>query len=218
MRISATQLESFRLFLQPDQEWMSEADLLATLRGEFTPTPKMALGTAFGAVLEDPDRYAVRGFTADQTTAYQCGGYTFSADMMAPALAMFDRRGVFEAKATKAYGPHVVVAKADQLLGAQIIENKTTLSSFDFEKYANSYQWRFMADIFEPAFITYRVFLLAENDAGIPSLRGIEEFNLFPYADLHQDCCALLDTFVAYATAMGVADVLNERQRLAEVA
>jgi len=217
MRISATQLESFRLFMQPEQEWMSEADLHATLRGEFQPTPRMALGTAFGAVLETPDRFAVSDGLGG-IAGYRHGEYFLSADMMAPALAIFDRRGVFEAKATKAYGPHTVVAKADQLIGAQLVETKTTLSSFDFEKYANSYQWRFMADIFEPVMVTYRVFLLAENDAGMPSLRGIEQFNLFPYAALHQDCCKLLGEFVEYVTASGLADVLNARQRLAEVA
>ena len=61
MRISATQLESFRLFMSPNQEWMSEADLAATIRGEFVGNHKVNLGTAFGLVLETPEPYAVDG-------------------------------------------------------------------------------------------------------------------------------------------------------------
>lgn len=213
MRISTTTLESFRLFTQPDQEWMSEDELVATIRGEFKPTDKVRLGGAFGRVLERPDDYRRDG------GGYHCEGYDFDADVMQPALAIFDRRGVFEVKSTKRYGAHVVVAMADQLLGAQLIENKTTLSTFDFDKYAASCQWRFMAEIFEPGFVTYNVFCLSESAvSGAVTLRGIETFNLYPYAELHNDCCDLLAQFVGYVTAKGLDGFLQERQRLAEVA
>ena len=52
MRISATQLESFRLFMQPDQEWMSEQNLIDTIKGVWKPNHKVSLGSAFGQVLE----------------------------------------------------------------------------------------------------------------------------------------------------------------------
>lgn len=212
MRISVTQIESFRLWSDPEQEWMSEAELVASIRGEFRPTPRVELGTAFGAVLEDPDRY----LTPD---GFRYGAYVFSRDVMEPALAVFDRRGIFEVKATKAYGACTVVAKADQLLGAQLIENKTTLSTFDFDKYAASCQWRFMADIFQPAWITYHVFCLSERARdGSIELRGIETFNLYPYAELHRDCCDLLRRFVDYVTARGLDGFLRERQRAADAA
>lgn len=191
---------------------MSEEELIASIRGEWTPAPRVELGEAFGAVLEDPDRYLT-------PEGFRCGPYCFSRDVIEPALAVFDRRGVFEAKATKQYGPCTVVAKADQLLGAQLIENKTTLSTFSFDKYAESYQWRFMADIFQPAWITYHVFCLSESARdGSIELRGIETFNLYPYAGLHQDCCELLRQFVTYVTSRGLDGFLRERQRAADAA
>ncbi|HEX2594730.1 MAG TPA: hypothetical protein VHL34_24720 [Rhizomicrobium sp.] len=211
MRISTTTLESFRLFMQPDQEWMSADELAATIQGRFVPTPKVLLGKAFGEVLETPEAFKVSG-------GYRHGEYTFDDAVMEPALAIFDRRGVFEAKAVKQYGPYTVVAKADQLLGSQLIENKTTLSTFDFDKYAASCQWRFMADIFQPSHITYNVFCLNEDYNGYISLRGIETFNLYPYDGLHADCCALVKEFAEYAEVIGLGDFLRERQRLAEVA
>lgn len=205
MRISTTTIESFRLWSEPDQDWMAEADLIATIKGEFTPTPQVKLGQAFGRVLETPERFKVPG-------GYRCGDFEFSDATIAPALAVIDRRGVFEAKGVKAYGEHDVVAKADHLYGAHLSEFKTTTSTFNFDKYAASCQWRFMVDIFEPQIVTYHVFLLDDHENGIAELRGVETFNLYPYAALHQDCCDLLSRFVAYVTVRGLDGVLRAKQ------
>lgn len=208
MRISATQIESFRLFMADD--WMDEADLVASIRGEFAGNHKVNLGSAFGLVLEDPDRFLVPG-------GFRCAVngemFEFGMDVMAPCLALVDRRGVFEAKAVKSYGSHDVASKADHVLGGHLSEFKTTLSAFDFDKYAEGCQWRFMADAFQPTQITYRVFLLSEGSNGVIGLRGIESFNLFPYPRLHADCAALVREFTAYVTAKGLVDVLEQRQK-----
>lgn len=205
LRISTTTIESFRLFKQPDQDWMSEADLLATIRGEFVPTPAVLLGQAFGKVLETPDPFRVGG-------GYQHGDYVFGDEVMSPCLALMDRRGVFEVKATKQYGDSVVVAKADQIVGAHLVEHKTTLGTFDFDKYAESYQWRFMVDLFEAAWVTYHVFCLSQDRDDQISLRGIESFNVYPYADVHADCCDLVRQFVDYVTTKGLDGRLRARQ------
>lgn len=209
MRISATTLESFRLFMQPDQEWMPEADLLASIRGEFRTNHAINLGTAFGRVLEDPDRYLVPGGFRVEAFGET---FEFGADVMAEPLALIDRRGVFEAKAVLAYGPHDVVSKADHLLGTRLSEFKTTLSSFDFDKYAQSCQWRFMADAFQPSKVTYRVFCLSEAPNGVIELRSIESFDLYPYAELHTDCAVLVESFADYVTRKGLASYLDRRQ------
>lgn len=206
MRISTTTLESYRLWAQPDQDWMSEAELLATIRGEFVPTPTVLLGQAFGKVLETPERFQVSG-------GYRCLEYSFSDATMAPALALMDRRGVYEAKVVKRYGACDVVSKADQIVGAHLKEHKTTASTFNFDKYAESYQWRFMLDSFEALLVTYHVFLLDDHQNGVVEVKGIETFNFFPYADLHQDCCALLARFVDYVTVRGLDGILRQRQQ-----
>lgn len=212
MRVSATQLESYRLWRDPEQEWMPEADLLASIRGEFAANHKIALGTAFGKVLEDPDRYMVpSGF---RVVAYH-EQFEFGRDVMEPCLALIDRRGVFEAKAQKDYDGIDVVSKADHLLGSHLGEFKTTLSSFDVGKYMDSFQWRYVADAFQPSKITYHVFCLDEATNGVISLKDIHSFNLFPYAGLHQDCCDLLRDFCGYVTARGLDGILRERQAAA---
>lgn len=209
MRISTTTLESFRLWSDPEQDWMPESELLASIRGEFTPTPPVLLGKAFGEVLERPWDFLVAG-------GFQHGCFRFDAASMAPALALMDHaRGVFEAKGTKDYGRSTVVAKADQIVGAHLYEHKATLNPFNIEKYLDSYQWRYMADIFEPAVITYHIFLLAEQPDLSHSVRGVETFSVYPYAALHDDCAELVRRFEQFAEARGVADYLRERQRTA---
>lgn len=207
MRISTTTIESYRLFMQPEQEWMSEQELIDSISGVFKPTPAVLLGIAFGQVLETPERFkAPNGFL--------CHGYSFDDTVMAEPLALMDRRGVYEAKGVKRYGADLdVVAKADQIVGTHLIEHKTTCGTFDFDKYAASCQWRFMADIFEPSQITYHVFLLDDHGNGVVTLKGIESFNLYPYSELHDDCCALVKDFAAYVTAKGLDGILRQRQR-----
>lgn len=211
MRISTTTIESFRLWSQPDNEWMSEQDLIDTITGVFRSTPQIELGIAFERVLEDPERYRIRG-------GYRCNGFSFDDDTMRDPLALIDRRGVCQVKTTKQYGNCTVVAKADHLVGATLGEWKTTTSTFDIEKYLASCQWRYELDLFEASQLTYHVFVLDDHENGVAELRDIHSFNVFRYPELHQDCCELLGQFVSYVTAKGLDALLRERQRAAEAA
>lgn len=211
MRISATTLESFRLWSDPDQEWMSEESMIETIKGRFVPSPQMLVGQAFGRALEKPDRWRVDGgYEAFVHDGAAWKGFFFSNETMDPALSVFDRRGVFEVRHTKEYLGHTVVTKADQILGTRINENKTTCSQFDFDKYAQSCQWRFMADMFGATAVQYNVFCIGEvKDAWV--LKGIEQFTLYPYAEMESDLMALVDTFAAYVRARDLEDYLQPK-------
>jgi hypothetical protein len=216
MRISTTTLESFRLFMEPEQEWMAEEELLATIRGEFTGNHKVWLGMAFGAVIEHPAKYRVDGGFRVERLRGCPETFCFGDDVMEPVFGLIAEGTVFEAKATKRYGRHDVVAKADQMVGAHVIETKATLGSFDFDKYAYSCQWRFMADIFEASRVTYRVVCLDESEANeVISLRSIESFDLYPYPVLNEDCAAIVRAFEDYVTEKGLVALLDARQQAA---
>lgn len=217
MRISATTLESYRLWSQPEQEWMPEEELLATIRGEFKATPQMLLGQAFGRAIEKADKYRRQDSQGDRycvpvKTDEGWKEYVFPGAIVNPCLEKFDRRGVFEVKHTRDYGGVTVVAKADQLLGTVIVENKTKLSTFDFDRYEASFQWRFMLDIFGASQVTYNVFCLYEDARGELELKDIQTFNLFPYPDLHMDCCELLTRFLGYVAARNLEQYFEEKQ------
>jgi len=190
---------------------MTEEELQASILGKFVPTHNVSLGSAFGKVLENPRPYRVPGGYQLTVNGERFG---FGEDVMEPCLALMDHdRGLFEVKATKEYDDVTVVAVADQIVGARLIEHKTSLSTFDVEKYLDSYQWRFMTDIFQPSIVTYLVFSLFESrQNGVIELRDVHSFNVFPYPELHTDCCALLGEFVAYVRSRGLDGVLRQRQ------
>ena len=213
IRASATAVEAFRLFMQPDNDWMSLEALEAQILGRSPESPAMRVGTSFGGLIEHGGAELV-----DARGDYRFNGITFEGASMREALNRYDRRGLFEVKGTKLYGDVLVVAKADQMLGAQLVETKTTTSGFDFEKYAASAQWRLMADMFRPLLITYRVAVLGELAPESYTVREFVEFNVFPYPALHADCVALVEQFRAFVVSRGLDQPLRERQARAEAA
>lgn len=212
MRLSTTTLESYRLWR--DGDWMDEAELLATFRGEFRPTPAVLAGQAFGMLLERPDRYRVRGgYRIPSRDSDQV--YTVDDAVAAPALALMDHtHGVFEVKATKAYGDCNVVAVVDQIVGTHLYEHKTT-AAFDIDKYLASCQWRFYLDIFGATAATYHVFVLDDHGNGVLAIRSIESFTVYPYPELHEDCAELVRDCRAYVKLRGLEDLLRARQAAA---
>lgn len=203
MRISVTTVEQFRLYETTD--FVTEEKLQDSIKGVFVPTQFMRNGSAFHSILEAPEQFKVpRGYTAD--------GIFFPEDVVAPCLAVSPPGGVHEAKLTKVYelrsGPVTVVAKADKLQGSEIIERKTKWSPFNFDNYADAYQWRFYMDIFQPSSVTYDVFCLDDQRNGFV-LKSIESFTLYPYPAVHQDCVALLTRFVDYVNLRGLGSYLE---------
>ena len=198
-------LESWRLYTT--EEWFTDEKMIETVKGVVTPTPAMQVGRAYHAVLESPERYRV-------PHGYICDGYQFSNETMMPMFVQIDRRGVFEVKATKDIDGVTLVAQADHLCGAELHEFKTT-TYFEADKYINSLQWRVMAWIFEPLVIRYHVASLDDHLNGVVECREVNSLTLYPYAELENDCRAVLREFVAYVRVKGLESPLAERQRAA---
>lgn len=204
LRIATTKIETFRRYKTTD--FVPEAELIASIKGEFEWREQMKWGDAFHRILENPDEHRVEG-------GYSCEGIHFKDATVAPCLEIFNRDGVFEVKHTKDYeiGGHAVtvVAKADQLHGARVIENKTKWSAFDFDVYQKSHQWRWYAVVFDAASVTYNVFLLHKDRKGEFVLNGIETFTLYPYPEIENDCVKLLTEFVDYVKLRGLEEYLQ---------
>ena len=209
MRISTTAIEAVRRYLEPENEWMTESKLLAQLRGDELESPARRLGKAFGRILEMPLEYYDRA-----RAGFDCEGLFFSSAVMAEPLGLMDyEHGHFEVKGKRAYADgHEVVAVADQVVGARILEHKTS-DYFDAETYLASCQWRFLLDVLGGLSVEYLVFLLKVADDGEIKLRGIERLTVYPYPTLHDDCQSLVDQFVAYVSLRGLGPALEAHQR-----
>lgn len=198
-RVSVTHIEQYRLWRTGS--WMSEADLIASIKGEFKPNRKILCGQAFHAILEAPDK-APQG-CGSTGHWYEHNGIRFPGSIIDEALTHYERGGVPEVKATRMYevGSQLVevVAKVDNLRGLTIDETKTRWAAFDAEKYDASCQWRFYIDVFGANRVRYVVFQLDEDSEGGFELRGVHKLSMFPYPSLHSDCLRLLTEFMEYA-------------------
>lgn len=209
MRVSATLLESYRRMMDADDELQDriEQELIAKIKGDFVWTPEMRLGAAYHAILERPQRSLLGGYEED--------GFRFDAEAVDAMLVNIPPGGLFEVKQTReilvpGVGPVTLVAKTDHLYGAHLSEFKTTLSTFDSDKYCASYQWRMMALLFEPEILTYRVACLSEDKkTGTIGLRSIETLNVFTYRNLEADVRRLVRELCCYVDRLGLADYLR---------
>jgi hypothetical protein len=218
LRISVTTLDSYRRYVQEQDEEMSEnmlGELIASIKGDFTPTSQMLRGQAFHAVLERPHQCYI-----EQGDTFYANGFYFAGDGIREALNVIDHAGIFELKTTNRYdtalGAVTVVGKADILLGNTVFENKTRwlqtngnvfkgISAYDenemYERYQASLQWRFYLELFGADYVQYNVFYLSEHLNRIP-LHATQQFTFERTAETPYECYDWVQEFVAFVERM----------------
>lgn len=197
------------------EDWMKEQSVIDNIKGIYKPSWQAEHGTAFHNIIETPEACRV-------PEGYRSNGVLFSAEDIAECLPCFDRRGVFELKATKDYVIDgrlcTVVTKIDQAIGGHIGETKTKWRSFDIDEYMSSMQWRYYLDSYEALSVQYNVFCFDKRASGAIELKSIERFRLYPYPDLHADCVEMLSRFVEFVDAKGLGGYLEAARVRAEAA
>jgi hypothetical protein len=220
LRISTTTLESFRLFMDPEQDWMPEQELIDSIKGVFVGNANTERGYAFGRILEDPERFREPGGFRVEVDRKTHKALFFEAAWVERCLACVSREGVFEVKRSMSFevpgvGVVDVVAKVDHLHGRHITEFKNTTSTFNIDKYLESEQWRFYSLIFDAPKITYQVFELSEASDGTLDLRACHDFNVYAYPNMRADCEETLAEFCDYVRRKNLTGYLAERARQA---
>jgi hypothetical protein len=209
LRVSATTLEGFRLYLTED--WKAEEELLAEIRGEFKPTPKMMLGRSGHCAVEG------RPAHEDPGGHHTCYGFRWTPATIAECRRSFVQGGLAEVKVERTLrvaGEDVtLVGKADRCIGTQIVEHKFTESTFSPDRYHDSYQWRVYDLLFRPSSVLYTVFCVAEGDGNPPAmdLRETHSLTLWPYRECERDVADLLEKFVGYVDQRGLRAFLQPR-------
>ena len=193
MRISCTTIDQYRRFLA--EEYVSEADLIESIKGEFRPTRKMKAGSSFEKVMELPEKYRNGDF-------YSCEGFDWPAEAIdSECLTHFSTPGTWQCKEVRPYivGTDTVniVTKVDQLVANYIKECKVTQSPFDYEKYHDAHQWRWYNLNFGAAFVRYKVFYFTEVRDGM-KFHDAHSFDLYPYTGMLSDCLEALAGLVDF--------------------
>ncbi len=214
LKIAVTTIEAFRNYQNGTIEL---EDFLKRVRGEFTPSRYIDLGSAFHDILENIELRYIKELNIFKAK----NGLEFEYNIIAQCYEKIVSDAPFEVKITKIYDTGKenieVVAKVDQLYGNYVIENKTCWGMFDFERYFGSCQWKFYLDIFEAERVFYNVFCLSDKKDGI-ELRNIEQFSFNAYPDLMDDLNELIKDLVEFIHAKNLEeffapDYKNKEQR-----
>jgi hypothetical protein len=162
IKISATQLESYRRFL--DGKITVEQFERSLLRLD-PPNEMMQRGIEFHEMMQTDYPMEFEG--------------KFSTDCILNARNCMDYRSrVFEYKVRRQYrtkyGDISVTGVADQLLGLDVVEIKTKYSPITYDAYADSMQWRVYCELFGAKFVTYKVFEFQDVEAD--NFKNYQEF------------------------------------------
>ena len=185
MRISATTLESYRLYRAFD--WMTTEDMVATATGTTEWTPAMRAGTLFEAAV---DGDATEGVDESDVRGVQ---------------ARLPEGRITQAKVTLDVLGHEIVAKADYLHGLQVRDLKTTQKSIKIDRYLDSLQWRVYLEAFGGTEFWYDVVQIKLIN-GIWTVKGMEQFVCYPYPSMRHDIEHWVDRYVSWHRTMGLEE------------
>jgi hypothetical protein len=146
IKISATQLESYRRFI--DGLITVEQFERSLLRLD-PPNAMMQRGIEFHEMMQTDYPMEFEG--------------KFSTDCILNARNCMDYRSrVFEYKVRRVFrtqfGDISVTGVADQLIGLDVVEIKTKYSTISFDDYYNSLQWRVYCELFNAPYVHYKIF------------------------------------------------------------
>jgi len=198
LRTRVTALESYRRVLQ--EEYAREDELIASIKGKpFEPNQYMLAGTAFHAILADPDKhregdkdggyYTSKGWFFDEETTDVAVLHVGKGSCEVPGFKIFQT----------SHGPITVNGICDRINGKIIRDAKATWSTPDAKNYERSLQWKLYLQLFEADQFAYDIFAFSEPKDGFCKLRDIVSFNLFRYPEIGADCERWVRDFVQWA-------------------
>lgn len=222
LRISVTTIDLYNRFLC--DEGFPEEVFIDQLLGKKPPTKYMQLGSAFHEIIENPHE-AFSRFTkaAGEAIGFMSrDGIVFPADVITKCYDYIDYDHPFEIKLTKIYSvlsefnasgteQVEVVAKVDQGKGDFVIEHKSCWSGFQYDKYAESLQWKFYLDVHEAQRCIYKVFELSELADGI-ILRNVHTFYFDWYDEITKELNNILESFINFIYSKNLQDHFNENK------
>ena len=192
MRISATKLEAFRLYLSA--EWMTFKRFTEQIKG-VPPNPaeieRMNCGSALHKIFEHSEKY--RG---KDTAKYQIEGQDFMFSGLRKAWPLIPGNGISELKTVSEFNEVQLVAVIDHVCGLKGYEYKTT-AKFNIAKYEESAQWKVLLHLFQLNEIEYQVYSIKTGETGT-IITDINRFSVFRYPSLEADLTDLISQFLDF--------------------
>lgn len=200
--IRSSTVESFRLYNDPDNDFISVDEMESRLRNQANDDREEDL----------TDRRDVGTALHDTVSGTYVGAALFD-----PATIEKVRRGlggvpseVSGCVVLDVDGMKVrITGHADWLLGLDMLELKSSPKTIAPEKFADSMQWRCYVLIFGLKRIVYRLVHLDEDDDGVIYAKSITDVPMYPYPKLQDDVIACLRSLLAFAAVRDCLDALE---------
>jgi hypothetical protein len=153
LRISVTQVQSYLTYLSGR---ISLGQFVDSYLYRNPRTIKMIAGTNFHCEIQG------LLYEKDERIIFD------SADIEEAKQKVDSNSDIFEYKIRKQFdtpsGKVMLTGVADQVVGNMVCEFKTTYSSFSYDSYADSIQWKAYCNLFDVELIKYQVWQLSEPD------------------------------------------------------
>lgn len=200
LTVRASTLESYRLYTDPDNDFITTEEIEARIRGEKRDAGDAAsLGTDFHAAVSG-DYFGPRRFEYESIITARQG--------LDGALSEVPGSIVLDVDGTKVR----LTGHADWLLGLDVLELKTSSKPIAPDKHAESMQWRVYVLLFEVERVTYRQVQLDETSDGEVFAKHIDDVVMFPYPKLREDVIACLRSLLDFARVRGCLDAMEESE------
>lgn len=222
VRLSVTTIERFRRYKEFD--YISEEQMVESIKGAFTRNAKMDYGEDFGNYIENPSLAAVLpdgGRRMPGYNTYLAPKIVEKANEYISAL----QSPVFEVPVRSMYlftnlPPIIISGRIDVAEGVLERDIKTT-SDFNYESYEDSLQWKFYLDKTGQDKFVYDVFELKgkvfdplfpkDKEKQVAEDCEFHSFALYTYPTLKQDCRSWIYEIMGFITRKGLMDyVLKE--------
>lgn len=206
MRVSATNLESYRRWKEDGESELS--DLLSYLRRETPPTESMRAGSAFHKVLE-------LASPGDSLIAVERDGFVFEFDMDGEFALPVIRELKLETRRVIGGEPVTLVGVVDAMVGRRADDHKMTARP-DAENYAPSMQWRCYLSWFDCDTFQYNLFHSYQPEArpGVYIIKDVVEIQFCRYPGMDEEVDALVAEFVAFCK-VNAPDLYNNERKAA---
>lgn len=179
--VRVSQLDAFRIWRETEgleMDW-----LLPRILGTQPETEEMRAGTALHGMFQH-----FKSRTRRDIGSWRSGEYRF--DFNCPCELILP--SIKESEFVKMYGDTLVAGRVDGLIGNMVIDYKTT-KQFDWDRYMESYQWRFYLDMSDCDVFLYQVFVIQPfGPAKCYSVKDQHQIKQYRYPELHEDCEALV--------------------------
>lgn len=190
IRVSATQLESYRRWMINDESTIG--DMINYLLRRIPPTEAMLVGSAFHKVLENA-KYN------DELTLVEQDGFKFDLSALDCEISLPETKEFKLEKQTIINGEQVTfVGVVDAIQVNEIFDHKLT-SKPDVENYIDSMQWRCYLDWFDCDKFTYNLFQSYKPDnQDIYQIKSFLPISFYSYDSMSRDIHDIASSFIEF--------------------